>query len=364
MVVFHVSKKIIVQSHKGQYITSFTRGGINHLNNNLVENAVYIIDKNICKLYAEQIVKILSSQRVIKIDAIEENKSLDKMPDYVSELVFLNIKRGDPLIAIGGGIVQDITCFLATTVMRGLPWVFYPTTLLAQSDSCIGSKSSINSGEFKNILGTFLPPERVVIDVNFLQTLAQRELCSGIGEMIKVHAINSPESFTLISDSYDQMLDDLSIMEEFIFNSLNMKKILIEIDEFDQGPRNVLNYGHSFGHAIESATNYLIPHGIAVTIGMDIANFVAKELDISNLSHFERMHGVLEKNCKAYRHINIDVNLLLSALLKDKKNSNTQLRLIFPNKAGKIGIGLYENNSKLKKYLKNYFEIFNVNREI
>jgi len=355
-----VPNKIVIQSHKGEYIASFIRGGMDQLNDNIVANAIYIIDRNICELYVDRIDKVLSSPRVIKIDALEENKSLDKMPGYVHELVSLNIKRGDPLIAIGGGIVQDITCFLATTVMRGLPWIFYPTTLLAQSDSCIGSKSSINSGEFKNILGTFLPPERVVIDVDFLKTLNQREIFSGVGEMLKVHAINSPESFNLISEAYEEILDNPFIMEDFIFNSLSMKKKLIEIDEFDQGPRNVMNYGHSFGHAIESVSNYVIPHGIAVTIGMDIANFVATELGVSSISHFERMHIVLDKNSKTYRHVSINVTSLLNALLKDKKNSASQLRLILPDQSGRIGIGLYDNSERLKSSLEKYFEIYGI----
>lgn len=360
MVVSHVSNRIVIQSHKGKYLVSFIRGGMNKLNDKLVANAVYIIDSNICKLYADRIDKVLSSSRIIKIDASEENKSLEKMPRYVHELVSLNIKRGNPLIAIGGGIVQDITCFLASTVMRGLPWIFYPTTLLAQSDSCIGSKSSINSGEFKNILGTFLPPEQVVIDVDFLKTLKQREIFSGVGEMLKVHAINNPESFNQISEAYEKILDNPTIMEEFIFNSLSMKKKLIEVDEFDQGPRNVMNYGHSFGHAIESATDYGIPHGIAVTIGMDIANFVATELGVSSISHFERMHKVLNKNCKTYRHVSINVDSLLNALSKDKKNSSSQLRLILPDKSGRIGIGLYDNSERLKKSLEKYFEIYGI----
>ena len=360
MVALLVSKKIVIQSHKGEYTANFIRGGISQLNDNLVSKAVYIIDSNICKLYSERIDKILSSQRVVLIDASEGNKSLDKMPGYVKELVSLNIKRGDPLIAIGGGIIQDITCFLASTLMRGLPWFFYPTTLLSQADSCIGSKSSINSGEFKNILGTFLPPEQVIIDVDFLQTLEQREIFSGLGEMLKVHAINNPESFNLISGSYEKILDDPTVMEEFIFNSLSMKKKLIEIDEFDQGPRNIMNYGHSFGHAIESATNYGIPHGIAVTMGMDIANFIAIALGVSNTSTFERMHDVLHKNCKAYRYVNINVDSLLNALSKDKKNSTTQLKLILPDKTGVIGIGLYDNSKKLKQSLEEYFGIYGV----
>jgi len=354
-----VSNKVItIQSHKGEYAASFMSGGMDQLNNAPVENAVYIIDQNIAQLYQNRLGNILSSQRVIKIEATEENKSLDKIPGYVDELVSVNIRRGQPLVAIGGGIIQDITCFLATTVMRGLSWIFYPTTLLAQSDSCIGSKSSINSGEVKNILGTFTPPDKVVIDVDFLQTLEQREIFSGIGEMLKVHAINSPESFDLISAAYEDILKDPMIMEEFIHNSLSMKKKLIEIDEFDQGIRNVMNYGHSFGHAIESATNYGIPHGIAVTIGMDIANFVSAELKVSNTSHFERMHNVLEKNYRTYKYVDISVELLLNALSKDKKNSATQLRLILPDQDGCINIGLYDNNNKLKNSLDKYFKLY------
>jgi len=354
-----VSNKVItIQSHKGEYAASFMSGGMDQLNNAPIENAVYIIDQNIAQLYQNRLGNILSSQRVIKIEATEENKSLDKIPGYVDELVSVNIRRGQPLVAIGGGIIQDITCFLATTVMRGLPWIFYPTTLLAQSDSCIGSKSSINSGEVKNILGTFTPPDKVVIDVDFLQTLEQREIFSGIGEMLKVHAINGPESFDLISAAYEDILKNPMIMEEFIHNSLSMKKKLIEIDEFDQGVRNVMNYGHSFGHAIESATNYRIPHGIAVTIGMDIANFVSAELRVSNVSHFERMHNVLEKNYHTYQYVDISVELLLNALSKDKKNSATQLRLILPDQDGCIGIGLYDNNSKLKDSLDKYFKLY------
>jgi 3-dehydroquinate synthase len=360
MVALLVSKKIVIQSHKGEYTARFIRGGIDQLNINLIEAAVYIIDSNICKLYADRLDKVLSSHRVIKIYASEENKSLNKMPEYVDQLVSLNIKRGELLIAIGGGIIQDITCFLATTLMRGLPWIFYPTTLLAQSDSCIGSKSSINSGNFKNILGTFLPPQKIIIDVDFLQTLSQREIFSGLGEMLKVHAINNPKSFDLISEAYGKIVDDLVVMEEFIYRSLSMKKKLIELDEFDQGPRNVMNYGHSFGHAIESATNYSIPHGIAVTIGMDIANFVAAELNITSTSHFERMHRVINENCKTYRHVNISVDLLLNALSKDKKNSSTQLRLILPDKNGFICIGLYDNNERLKNSIDKYFKTFSI----
>jgi len=350
-----MSEEIIIQSHKGEYKVSFNRGEMDQLNSNPIENAIYIVDKNIARLYQKRLNNILNCKRVLQIEATEENKSLDKFTKYVEQLVQLKVRRGQPLVAIGGGIIQDITCFLATTMMRGLPWVFYPTTLLAQSDSCIGSKSSINSGEVKNILGTFTPPENVIIDVDFLQTLEKKEIYSGIGEMIKVHAINSPDSFNNISNSYGELVADFDVMEKFVHDSLLMKKKLIEIDEFDAGPRNVMNYGHSFGHAIETATNYGIPHGVAVTIGMDLANYVAVSLGVSTNEHFERMHTVMDKNCVAYRHVYIDTELLLSALAKDKKNSATQLRLILPDKEGRISIGLYDNNKILAESIYEYF---------
>ena len=125
MVVLLVSKKIVIQSHKGEYTARFIRGGIDQLNNNLIEGAVYIIDSNICKLYADRLNKVLSSHRVIKIYASEENKSLNKMPEYVDQLVSLNIKRGELLIAIGGGIIQDITCFLSATILSNTLAITY-----------------------------------------------------------------------------------------------------------------------------------------------------------------------------------------------------------------------------------------------
>ena len=352
-----MSEDIKIQSHKGEYIASFVRSGLGILGHEPIESAIYIIDKKVAKLYETKLGAVLDKGRVLEVEANEASKSLDKFPGYIDALVALKVRRGQPLVAIGGGITQDITCFIAATMMRGLPWIFYPTTLLAQSDSCIGSKSSVNSGDLKNILGTFTPPEKVVIDVDLIDTLEEADLLSGIGEMIKVHAVDSPESFDRISSSYSQLLSNKNVLESFICDSLLMKKKLIEIDEFDQGPRNVMNYGHSFGHAIESATQYAIPHGIAVTIGMDMANYVAAEVGVSSFSQFERMHNVLEKNCKTYREVNIDVGLLMDTLAKDKKNSATQLKLILPNHDGEICIGLYDNNERLVQSIRKYFEL-------
>ena len=181
----------------------------------------------------------------------------------------------------------------------------YPTTLLAQADSCIGSKSSINSSNIKNILGNIYPPNRIILDVDLLDSLEEEDIRSGIGEMIKVHAINSPQSFDDLSQDYIMILEKKKRMEEYINRSLLIKKEIIQKDEFDEGLRNVMNYGHSFGHAIETATNYSIPHGLAETIGMDMANFVSAELGITTKFHFKRMHPLLDKNISNFRKLEL-----------------------------------------------------------
>ena len=348
-----VSKAITINSHKGTYEVNFTQDWNQSINNYDLESSFFIIDSCIAKLYEKSLKEIFKNKYYL-IEANEKNKSLEKFPGYIDDLINLGLKRGNKLIAIGGGITQDITCFLASTMFRGLDWDFFPTTLLAQSDSCIGSKSSINSGNIKNILGTFTPPKKIILDVSFLKTLEEKDIYSGIGEMIKVHAINSPESFDQINQSYDKILEDPESMVQFIRASLLFKKRLIELDEFDVGPRNVMNYGHSFGHAIETATNYGIPHGIAVTIGMDMANFVASKLGVTSISNFERMHALLDKNCSTYRKTKIDPNRLLEALAKDKKNTASQLRLILPNSKGEISIGLYEKSNELNQAVEEY----------
>lgn len=355
---FPVFDQITISSHKGVYGVSFMPGAIEALNNNPIENAVYIVDGNIARLYEKRLPNILNSGRTLIIEAVETNKSLDKIPHYVESLVKLGAKRKQPLCAIGGGIIQDIACFLASVFMRGLPWVFYPTTLLAQADSCIGSKSSINCGDIKNILGTYNPPKRISIDTDFLETLESQCIQSGVGEMLKVHAIDSPDSFDRIAGDYDKIFNHRSVMQKYIHDSLLIKKKLIEIDEFDEGPRNVMNYGHSFGHAIESATNYFIPHGVAVTIGMDLANYVAVELGSTTAGNFQRMHGVMKKNYSTFYRTKIDTFLLLAALAKDKKNTSMQLRLILPDMAGNITSGLYNNDKTLTTAVVKYFDMF------
>jgi 3-dehydroquinate synthase len=316
----------------------------------------FLIDKRVADLYNGELNNVLNSHSVLLIEANEMNKSLDRFPEYVEHLVARGIRKSHRLVAIGGGIIQDITCFLAATLLRGLPWHFYPTTLLSQADSCIGSKSSINVADTKNILGTFTPPEQIYICTHVLGTLEEREIHSGIGEMLKVHAIEGPGSFNRIASDYKNLLKDTSIMTDYIYRSLQIKKPIIELDEFDSGPRNIMNYGHSFGHAIESATDFAIPHGIAVSIGMDMANYLAFHIGSGDAGHYKRMHPVLRENARGFEHVRVPRERFFSALNKDKKHTDTDLKLILPDSNGNIIVRLVPNDNIFKDTCIQYLE--------
>jgi 3-dehydroquinate synthase len=327
---------IEIASHKGPYTAYFADDAFDRLNADVPADAHFIIDSTIARLYRDQLSNVLSSPSVLLVEALETNKSLDRMPDYVRHLVSKGVRRDHTLIAIGGGILQDITCFLSATLLRGIDWRFYPTTLLAQADSCIGSKSSINAGDAKNIMGTFTPPKEVFISTRLLQTLDEVDVRSGVGEMLKVHAIEGPDAFARIADDYDRLFADAAVMMTYIRRALEIKKSYIETDEFDRGPRNIFNYGHSFGHAIEAATDFGIPHGIGVTIGMDMANYVAAESGVGSVDTFASRHGCLKRNYRTFEDYPVPVDTFLQALGKDKKNVGSDLVLILPDADGKI----------------------------
>ncbi|MDD5240747.1 MAG: hypothetical protein PHG47_03375 [Sulfuricella sp.] len=325
-----MSEKLSIQSHSGPYSVAFDDLLLTEPARLLDGQPHFLVDANVARLYADHLRPILDNHRTLVIEATEENKSIDRIIPVIERLVENKIRRDHTLIAIGGGIIQDITCFIASTLLRGVPWKFVPTTLLAQADSCIGSKSSVNLGATKNILGTFNPPREIFICTEFINTLESKDIFSGIGEILKVHAIDGMAAFDRLSADYDSLFTSRATLLRYIREALLIKQRFIEEDEFDKGIRNIFNYGHSFGHAIESATEFGVPHGIAVAIGMDMANRIAVLRGLLPESHYNRMHPVIRKNYAAFASINIPVEAMLDALMKDKKNTATELVLIFP----------------------------------
>lgn len=326
-----VSEGMIIQSYKGPYSVFFDSAFLTNIAPVFDGTPHFMVDANVARLYTSQLEAVLKHPNTVIIEATEENKSIERAIPVIEKLVANKARRDHTLVAIGGGIIQDITCFIASTLLRGMRWKFVPTTLLAQADSCIGSKSSINLGPTKNILGTFNPPNEIFVCPEFLDTLEHKDILSGIGEILKVHAIEGKAAFDRLAADYDELLTTRTTLLRYIREALQIKQKYIEVDEFDRGIRNIFNYGHSFGHAIESATNFGVPHGIAVTMGMDMANRIAVLRGLLPEEQCLRMQGVLRKNYAEFANTPISADALVAALMKDKKNTATKLVLIFPS---------------------------------
>ncbi|MGG5315107.1 3-dehydroquinate synthase [Enterococcus sp. AZ071] len=242
-----------------------------------------ISDTNVFPHYGQTVVQYLEIQGFdvysYVVDAGEKTKSLvtaNELYDFLTENDF---SRSDSLIGLGGGVIGDLTGFVASTYMRGLSFIQVPTSLLAQVDSSIGGKTGVNCEKAKNLIGTFAQPDGVLIDPNTLQTLPQRRLSEGMAEVIKCALIQDINLWRQLR-KMTKLDDILTNSESIIKKALNVKKNLVERDEFDQGDRLLLNFGHTIGHGLEASENYeMISHGEAVALGMVQMTRVAEKKD-------------------------------------------------------------------------------------
>lgn len=272
---------------------------------------------------------------VISLAAEEATKNLERVPAIIEQLRGFGLSRDAKLLAIGGGVIQDITGFVASIYMRGVAWSYFPTTLLGMADSCIGGKSSINVGSYKNIVGTFHPPREIHIDPSLTDTLSAEQKVAGLCEAAKICFCGGAESFSKFCALQPSIHSDRNALAEVIQISLATKARFIEADEFDRGERLFLNFGHTFGHAIESASHFRIGHGVAVGLGILAA------LNLSNgLGNFwphdgrtETLRTVLEDLLSHVEGLSVllsDMSLhdLMDAFGSDKKHNPQRFAVI------------------------------------
>ena len=292
-------------------------------------NAEFVIDEKVYGLYKSYFTGI-PEERLFLVEATEEHKVIDTALAICEKMTEIPAKRNAHLVSVGGGIIQDITGFVANVLYRGIPWTFVPTTLLASCDSCIGGKTSLNYKKYKNLLGTFYPPDALYICPAFFQTLSERDFESGLGEVVKFNIMAGEAGLRNIEDNIDLLLArDEACLQTFVSSSLAFKKDFIEVDEFDRGERIKLNFAHTFGHAIETVTQYDIPHGTAVAIGMMMANHIAVQRGLLDAETVRRSEQVLLRVI----HIDIDLNdypleQFIGAMRKDKKQTSDQLTAV------------------------------------
>lgn len=318
-------------------------------------NGHLLIDARVARLYARRLGKALSGPSVLRIEASEEAKSLEALPRYARHLIERGVRRDHCLVAVGGGVVLELAAFLAGTLLRGLKWRCYPTTLLAQADACVGGKSSLNVGPYKNQMGTITPPSEVVVSPDLLSTLPDAEFRSGMGEVIKAHIVMGWPALRALSRKMRFLREDRKALENAVRLSLDAKKRLVEEDEFEGGARLLLNYGHTFGHAIESATGFRVPHGIAVTIGMDMANQYSALRGLTSRSTAGELRAVLAENIEGLSVPRISVERCFSALRRDKKEVGGEPRLVLLREPGKFIVRNVRFDTAFRRFCRDYF---------
>ena len=296
--------------------------------------SVFIIDQKVFDLYPGAFSGLTNTENLFLLDAIEEHKTLAFAERIFDKVISLKPTKKTKIVSVGGGITQDVSGFVASTFYRGLNWVYIPTTLLAQADSCMGSKTSLNYKSYKNILGTFYPPHHVHICTEFTNTLHEEDFYSGMGEITKLHIMGGMSTMNHLADLLPQIhTRNIQTILDATRESLDIKWTYMDGDEFDQGKRNMLNYGHEFGHAIETATHYKIPHGQAIIIGMILANEIALRKKHISEGLNEKINSLLFSVLKSdYRQLlSLDDTLIISAMKQDKKRIGNHLPLIMLN---------------------------------
>ncbi|MEN6320673.1 MAG: AroB-related putative sugar phosphate phospholyase (cyclizing) [Syntrophaceae bacterium] len=322
---------IIIKSHIRDYdVTFIDYHDFSHLFVKYSQR-IFVIDHNVWRLYANDLLRELTDEKVIVLPIHEEGKSLETAQNLYDNLIQYAAKRNMTLISIGGGILQDISGFVASTLYRGINWIFVPTTLLAQADSCIGSKTSLNYKNYKNLIGTFYPPSHVYIYPQFVLTQSDPDFFSGLGEVVKLHMMGGDKKVIEILDLLPGIIKRNAVaLFTSVKNSLLIKNDYIADDEFDTGKRNLLNFGHCFGHALESTSEFEIPHGQAVVLGMWLANIVARNRGLLSegqnefIAHNLLLPTIVINSEKDF----LNTRKIIEAMKKDKKRTGKDLAVI------------------------------------
>ncbi len=306
------------------------------------QRVAIITDSNVAPLYGDLVAQSLTEQdfqvSTFIVPAGEGSKSLEQSAKLYDLLAENGFTRSDGIIALGGGVIGDLAGFVASTYMRGIHFLQIPTTLLAQVDSSIGGKTAVNTKNAKNLVGTFSQPEGVLIDPEVLNTLDNRRLREGIAEIIKSAAIADEHLWQLL-DSLEDEFELLTRAEEVILPSLEVKRKVVEEDEFDNGSRLTLNFGHTIGHGIENTAGYgVVSHGEGVAVGMLMINQQAENIGQTPKGTTSQLKKMIKKFHLPTKLENLDSESIYQAITHDKKARGSQLKIILLEKIGKAKI--------------------------
>ncbi|MBN1117592.1 MAG: 3-dehydroquinate synthase [Bacteroidales bacterium] len=298
-----------------------------YLNN---RKTIIITDSNLIGHYKQ---RFPANAPIIEIGLGEKSKTIQTLETIFDKLIEYEADRSTFILAIGGGIVCDVAGFAASVFMRGMPFGFVSGTLLSQVDASVGGKNGVNFRGFKNMLGVFNQPNFVICDTQMLSTLEPREFRSGFAEIIKAGAIKNPSLFEFCEQNAKKALAlNAEVLDKMVYDSVEVKAKVVEADEREKGERRLLNFGHTFAHAIEKLTGIL--HGEAVSIGMVLAARVSENLGMLSSDDSQRITKVLEDYMLPTRP-NTDVVELFDAMKQDKKREGSEIHLVLLEDIGK-----------------------------
>lgn len=293
------------------------------------EDVVIITDENVKSIYGDRFPDV----PVLTVSPGEESKKIEVVESLAKKLLISGIDRSGFILAIGGGVVSDLAGFVASIYLRGIRCGYVSSTLLSQVDASTGGKNGVNLGGTKNILGIIRQPEFVICDPSMLLTLSEQEYLSGLAELIKTAIIGDRELFDLIERSYKEILNrDIDLLSTLVTKSVRFKASVVTEDEKETGLRRILNFGHTYGHAIEMQMN--IEHGFAVAAGMEIATDFSFEKGFTKLEEKVRIINLLKRFGLLKGH-SIPDDQIEQLILHDKKKSGTDIHFIFTEGIGK-----------------------------
>jgi len=354
-------KKVTVGLGKNSYEIHIGPGIIAQVGHWLKENGfsdklIIITNPVVKQLYGEVLEQNLSKAgfkvRMLLVPDGEKQKSLETAGGLYHELSDSYAERTTPILALGGGVIGDLAGFVAATYLRGVPLVQIPITLLAQGDSSIGGKVAVNHDQMKNKIGAFYQPRLVISDVSTLRTLPPKELSNGLAEVIKSAAIRDKKFFTYLEENLDAIKSlDVRHLEEMVFQTAKIKVEVVEEDEKDLGLRNILNYGHTVGHGIESAADFRLGHGESVAIGMLAAARISNRLGILDISEVKRLRSLAGRANLATEMPDLDLNRVTQAMSHDKKVVGGRIRFVLLKAIGDAFITDEVNPSLVEQVL-------------
>ena len=307
-------------------------------------HGMLVTDTDVGPLYAERIAEYIASAgvaaEIVMIPAGESSKTLDEANRLFTRAIELSLDRQSPIFALGGGVVGDLTGFVAATYMRGVPFVQLPTSLLAQVDSSVGGKVAVNHPLGKNLIGAFYQPDTVFADLDLLRTLPQREIATGLGEIIKYGIICDSEFFAWLEQNRTDVLSLApAAAAHVIARSCEIKADVVRRDEREGGLRRILNFGHTIAHAIEKETDYIrYRHGEAVAIGMAGAADISEQMGLLRREDRLRIEHLIEAMGLPLRANGVTVDGMYADLFHDKKTVGGRVHWVLAEGIGRVSV--------------------------